>query len=73
MTYYEHIYREFDRWDLLAFHYWGDTNLAPYIVLDNPHLSILDSPQIGTIIYIRTTKPTVESPNINLTIPFWKQ
>lgn len=73
MEYIEHQIIEGDRFDTLAYNYWGNCNYAPIIVIDNRHLSVHDDLPVGEICYIRETITQDENLTINDTLPFWKR
>lgn len=41
MEYYEHITKEGDRWDLIAYQYYGDATMYEPIIVANPEVPIL--------------------------------
>lgn len=53
MKWFSHIIKEGERLDNIAYQYWGDTNLAPVLMLDNPHLRPVEEPEAGTEIFVR--------------------
>lgn len=72
MDYLEHITRAGDRWDLLAWHYYGDATLITPIIDANPHLRILPSLGPGLTLLI----PVLESDDPELSaedLPPWKR
>lgn len=48
----EHITREGDRWDLLAWQYYGDALQYERIVAANPHIPIVPVLRSGLTLYI---------------------
>ena len=52
MEYIEHLSRSGDRWDLLAWEYYGDAALMAPIMDANPELRILPTLQPGLVIRI---------------------
>lgn len=73
MMYIEHDIVEGDRWDLLAYLYWGDSNLAPLLIVDNRHISVMSDLPVGEICYIRETVDEADQLTTNDTLPFWKR
>lgn len=53
MKWFPHIIKDGERLDNIAYLYWGDTNLAPVLMLDNPHLRPVEEPEAGTEIFVR--------------------
>lgn len=53
MKWFLHTIKEGERLDNIAYLYWGDTNLAPVLMLDNPHLRPVEEPEAGTEIFVR--------------------
>ena len=51
-AYIEHVARDGDRWDLLAWHYYGDATRMSPIIEANPQLRILPVFAAGTVVYI---------------------
>lgn len=69
----EHIIKEGDRWDLLAYTYWGNCNYAPLIIVDNPHLSCQEDLPENEICYIRESIADEDKLIENEALPFWKR
>ena len=57
--YFEHVTKAGDRWDLLAFDYYGDARLVKPILMANPH--VIGDPD--------TPAPLVFQPGTKLRIP----
>jgi hypothetical protein len=73
MKFIEHTIRDGDRWDLLAYKFWGDSNLAPLLVVDNRHLSVFNDLPEGELCYIREKVEGEDSLVTNEELPFWKR
>ena len=73
IKYIEHTIRDGDRLDLLAYKFWGDSNLAPLLVVDNRHLSALNDLPEGELCYIREKVEGEDSLTTNEELPFWKR
>jgi phage tail protein X len=65
-----HITSNSERWDLLAWNYYGDPTLFGAIVLANPTIAIEPVLEAGLTIMIPVMqKPAAAAPNL----PPWKQ
>jgi len=71
MMYIEHITKEGERLDTIAFKYWGDTNLVPLLVLDNRHLPTYEEAAPGTVVYVRDSVEDVTLINKE-SLPPWR-
>lgn len=50
----KHTVREGDRWDTIAYQWYGDASVYPKLIKDNPHLSITGDLRAGELVYLRT-------------------
>jgi hypothetical protein len=72
MMFITHILKEGERLDSVAYTYWGDTNLTPVLMFDNPHLSPVQDIAPGEEIFVRDT--VEDNTLITLQIlPAWRQ
>lgn len=39
--YLNHVTRDGDRWDLIAWHYYGDVGQLPLLIEANPHVPVI--------------------------------
>lgn len=67
MKYYEHITREGERWDLIAYEYYGDATRYEPIIVANPDVAIVPVLPSGVrlmipIIDLKDTIPAEELP-----------
>lgn len=71
MEYLEHVATEGDRWDSLAYKYYGDPYGYERIIVANPHVPIAPFIAAGTKVAI----PLIEPPAATATedLPPWKQ
>lgn len=72
MNYLEHITSAGERWDTLAWHYYGDAMLMRPIIEANPHLRILPTLSAGLVVKI----PVLEDNDPALAeedLPPWKR
>lgn len=72
MEYIEHISVTGDRWDTLAWHYYGDAALMSPIIAANPQLRILPVLEAGLQVRI----PILSAPDPAMTaeeLPPWKR
>lgn len=72
MEYLDHITREGERWDTLAWHYYGDATRMTPIIEANPQLRILSTLAGGLVVRI----PVLEDPAPALdeeSLPPWKR
>ncbi|QOD81896.1 tail protein X [Chromobacterium haemolyticum] len=72
MEYLEHITSAGERWDTLAWEYYGDANLMSPIIEANPQLRILPSLSAGLVVKI----PVLEDDDPALAeedLPPWKR
>lgn len=69
--FYEHITKEGDRWDLIAYQYYGDPTAYEPIIVANPHVPI--TPLLPSGIRLRVpvidTKRTIPPEEL----PPWKR
>lgn len=56
----EHITSQGDRWDLLAWHYYGDARLYEPIIAANPEVAIVPVLEPGIRILIPLLESTVD-------------
>lgn len=74
MAYYQYITEEGDRWDLLAYEYWGDASLVPHLIADNQHIPLMEEMPAGWVLNINEDAPIVEdSITYSNSLPPWKQ
>jgi phage tail protein X len=69
--YYEYITKEGDRWDLIAYQYYGDATMYETIIAANPDVAIMPILPSGIklkapVIDMKETIPSEE-------LPPWKQ
>lgn len=71
MEYIEHTAKQGDRWDTLAFQYYGDAFGFERLVVANPHIPIRPFIAPGTLVAI----PLIEPDDVGITedMPPWKQ
>lgn len=72
MDYLEHITSAGERWDTLAWHYYGDAMLMGPIIAANPQLRILPTLSAGLVVRI----PVLEDDDPALAeedLPPWKR
>lgn len=67
MTYLEHITRKGERWDLLAYHYYGDALAYEQIIVANPLVAIRSALPSGIALRI----PVLESVTSQKDLPPW--
>lgn len=63
-----HLTTEGERWDQLAYRYYGDAYLYPQIIAANPHVAITATFKAGLTITI----PLLELPSSSIGMPPWK-
>lgn len=68
-AYIEHVTIAGDRWDLLAWDYYGDAHGYARIVAANPHLAPLPLLPAG----VRVAIPVIEKPVSAYGLPPWKR
>ncbi|MBO1548752.1 MULTISPECIES: tail protein X [Yersinia pseudotuberculosis complex] len=64
-----HITIEGERWDNIAWRYYGDPYLYPLIIAANPHVAITAALSSG----IRLAIPIIERPKTTRDLPPWLQ
>lgn len=64
MTYLEHITREGERWDLLAYHYYGDALAYERIIAANPLVAIQSALPSGIVLRIPVIEPVISQREI---------
>lgn len=71
MKYYEHITKEGERWDMIAYEYYGDATRYEPIIVANPDVPILPILPSGIrlIIPVIETKDTIPAEEL----PPWKR
>lgn len=69
--YYEHITKEGDRWDLIAYQYYGDATMYETIIAANPDVPIVPIllPGIKLKVPVIDAKDTIPSKEL----PPWKR
>jgi hypothetical protein len=72
MNYIKHIVKDGERLDSIAYAYWGDTNLTPIIMLDNPHLSPVNDIVAGEVVFVREKVDDQTLVNLQ-NLPPWRQ
>ena len=71
MNYVEHIARAGDRWDSLAWRYYGDAAAFDRILAANPHIPFSDAPEPGVRVMIPVVDVEPVAPAD--TLPPWKR
>jgi hypothetical protein len=71
MQYYEHITKQSERWDTLAYFWYGDAMLLRVIAECNPHISLTTVLPTGTLVFVPKLNLD-RRPDINK-LPPWKQ
>lgn len=69
MEYYEYITKEGDRWDLIAYDFYGDATMYEPIIVANPEVPIIPILPSG----IKLKIPVIEIKNIIEELPPWKR
>lgn len=69
MEYYEYITKDGDRWDLLAYEFYGDATLYEPIITANPDVPITPILKSGIILQIPVMEDTDE---IEFVLPPWR-
>lgn len=71
--YIEHVCADGDRWDQLAYHYYGDAFAYERLIAANPHLPISPLLEAGWIVRV----PLVDDTKVQLIaddlLPPWKR
>lgn len=67
--YYEYITKDGDRWDLLAYEFYGDATLYEPIITANPDVPITPILKSGIILQIPVMEDTDE---IEFILPPWR-
>lgn len=62
-----HITKSGDRWDLLAWHYYGDASAYGGIIAANPHVALSDCLPSGVTLVI----PIIDPPHTTEDLPPW--
>ena len=70
MEFYEYITKDGDRWDLMAYEYYGDATLYEPIISANPNIPITPVLKSGLQISIPVINTTTNSTE---DLPPWKQ
>lgn len=68
--YLQHIVSDGDRWDSLAYRYYGDATAYEQIIADNSHLPITATLSAGDIVLIAIIDET-NKPSHHADVPFW--
>ena len=63
-----HVTKDGERWDQLAYRYYGDSYLYPQIIAANPHIAITATFKAGLILVI----PLIEKQPASVGNPPWK-
>lgn len=69
MEYYEYITKDGDRWDLLAYEFYGDATLYEPIIVVNPDVPITPILKSGIVLQIPLREKTEE---IDFILPPWR-
>lgn len=69
MEYYEYITKDGDRWDLLAYEFYGDATLYEPIIIVNPNVPITPILKSGIVLQIPLREETEE---IDFILPPWR-
>lgn len=76
MQYFEHITDHGERWDLIAYHFYGDAKLYHHIVRANPEISA-QFDEIIPLVLAKGTKlriPVLDlQPAAAESLPIWKR
>lgn len=67
--YLTHITKEGQRWDQLAYQYYGDVEKMGLLIESNPHAPIAPTLRAGITLQI----PLIEQPSNIQDLPPWKQ
>ena len=67
-TYLEHIVKQSERWDTLAYKYYGNPFEVNRLIDANPQVAFCEELPLGQTIYIPVIK---EPPTSNLDMPPW--
>jgi phage tail protein X len=70
-TFNRHIVREGDRWDTIAYQWYGNAGLFSHLIEDNQHLSIWGELVAGETVFIRTD--IENNTQINQYLPPWQR
>jgi phage tail protein X len=71
MEYYEYITQEGERWDTLAYRWYGNAFLLTVLLAVNPHVPIVPVLPAGTLVFI--PKLNIEQRTDNSKLPPWKR
>lgn len=69
MRYYEYITKEGDRWDLIAYEFYGDPYMYEPIVVANPEVSLVPVLPSG----IKLKVPVIDLKETIEELPPWKR
>lgn len=72
MDYLEHVTLAGERWDTLAWNYYGDANRMMPIIDANPQLRLLPTFSAGLVVIIPVLETEGETPPIE-ELPPWKR
>ncbi len=67
--FYEYITKEGDRWDMIAYEFYGDPMLYEPIIVANPEVPIIPILPSG----IKLRVPVIETKNTIEELPPWKR
>lgn len=69
-NYIFHTAGERDRWDTIAYKYYGNSYKIQNLISDNPHIPITGTIEEGTEVRVRVEETT---PDDNSNLPIWKR
>lgn len=71
MEYFEHITQEGERWDTLAYRWYGNPFLMNVLIVLNPHIAFIPILPAGTLVFV--PRLDLETRTQQSKLPPWKQ